>query len=465
MKRLTAATCETAKPDAKRDRLLGDGDGLFLRVRPHGTKTWVVEYEHQGKRSKYTIGTYSRDGAPGGSISEWLRFGCLSLFQARTIAGSWKTARRGGHNPAAEWEALLAAERAAAAAEQARVSTEAKTPTVAQAVDIFMARAIDGKKSAPAIRYRLDRLAAALGDKKIRDVSRQDVIAALDNIAAGQRAGKTAKLLSGEVLIAAKRLWRFARVREWVEVSCIEELTRRDFDPQPTRRDVVLRLDELAAMWRVLGDREVCKADPVTVAAIRLLILTGQREMEVCSARWTEFDLEAGLWRIPAERTKSKRAHLVHLAPQAIAILEEMKSLNGRQAFVFASPIREGQPIYGRSVNNPLGSLFKSGKLPNVTPCHVHDFRRTLITRLPDLGFEPVRLRSHRYSAWSRWGRLACSSSGTPLLSGAVHCGRELQYQRPARDGSGRTARGTLPRHLAPRLSRWAHGMKRGLPH
>lgn len=389
MKRLTSATCEAAKPDEKRDRLIGDGDGLFLRVRPHGTKTWVVEYKHQGKRSKYTIGTYSRDGAPGNSITDWLRYGCLSLFQARAIAGSWKTARRGGHDPAAEWEAVLAAERAAAAAEQARITAETNAPTVKQAVDIFMSKVIDGKKSAPAIRYRFDRFVAALGDKKIRDVTRQDVIAALDTIAAGQRAGKTAKLLSGEILTTAKRLWRFARIREWVEISCIEELTRRDFDARPNKRDVALRLDELAAIWRVLGDREVCKADPVTVAAMRLLILTGQREMEVCGARWTEFDLEAGLWRIPAERTKSKRAHLVHLASQAIAVLEDMKALNGRRLHVFASPIRDGQAIFGRSVNNALGSLFKSGKLPNVTPCHVHDFRRTLITRLPDLGFEP----------------------------------------------------------------------------
>jgi integrase len=40
-------------------------------------------------------------------------------------------------------------------------------------------------------------------------------------------------------------------------------------------------------------------------------------------------------------------------------------------------------------VNSSLAKLFKGGKLPNVTRCTVHDFRRTLITRLPDLGFEP----------------------------------------------------------------------------
>lgn len=141
----------------------------------------------------------------------------------------------------------------------------------------------------------------------------------------------------------AKRLWRFAEAREWVAASCIEILTRRDIDA---------------------------------------------REREVTDAEWTEFDLDAGVWKIPAARTKKNRAHRVHLAPQAIAILESLKPITGRKRHVFASPLKNNQPIYGRSVNNALMILFERGALPNVTRCHVHDLRRTLITRLPDLGFE-----------------------------------------------------------------------------
>ena len=389
MGKLAAVTCEKAKPDPRRDRLLGDGDGLFLRVRPHGTKTWVIEYEFQGTRTKYTIGGYSRDGAPGESISDWLRHGQLSLTQARSIAGNWKAARRAGHNPSANWEALLSQERKAAAAKLAALEAERQQPTVKELIQSFMAKIMVGKKSAPAIRYRLDRLAAIIGDKKIRDVTRQDVIAALDTIAEGRKKGQTAKQLSGEVLTQAKRLWRFAKSREWVAASCVAELTRRDFDAKSTKRDVTLRLDELAVIWRTLDNHEQCKSDPVTIAAMKLLILTGQRESEVCEALWAEFDLTARLWKIPAERTKAKRAHLVHLAPQAVAILEALKPITGKTRHLFASPLKRGQPIYGRSVNNALATLFKGGKLPNVTCCQVHDFRRTLITRLPDLGFEP----------------------------------------------------------------------------
>lgn len=155
-----------------RDRLLGDGDGLFLRICPQGTKTWLIEYEFGSKRRKYTIGAYSREGAPGESLPEWLRHGRLSLSQARAIAGNWKDARRAGHDPVAEWEAQLAREREAEAAKKAAEEAETSRLTVRQAIDTFMARHMAGKKSAPAIRYRLDRLADYVGERKIGDVTR-----------------------------------------------------------------------------------------------------------------------------------------------------------------------------------------------------------------------------------------------------------------------------------------------------
>ncbi|HKE41941.1 MAG TPA: integrase arm-type DNA-binding domain-containing protein [Casimicrobiaceae bacterium] len=389
MSKLTARACEGAKPHSDRDRLLGDGDGLFLRIRPHGTKTWIVEYEFRGSRRKPTIGVFDSSGAPGESITAWLDYGRLSLSQARSIAAQWKLDRRGGRDPAAEWESRLSRERAEEEAVRVAAAVEAQQPTVRQVVQQFTTKHICGKKSANAVCYRLDCLVNHLGDRKIRDVSRQEAIAAFEQIGKGRVHGKTAKQFAGEVLTLAKRLWRFAETREWVAASCIAPLTRKDFDARPNKRDVTLRMDELAELWRALGDPNRCKADNITIAALRLMILTGQREREVTDAEWSEFDLDAGLWKIPASRTKRGRAHLVHIAPQAAAILTQLKPITGKERHVFASPLRKDQAIYGRSVNNALQTMFKRGGLPNVTHCHVHDLRRTLITRLPDLGFEP----------------------------------------------------------------------------
>jgi hypothetical protein len=81
-----------------------------------------------------------------------------------------------------------------------------------------MAKMMAGKNSAPGVLYRFTRLTEIIGTKKIRDLTRQDSIAAaLDTIGEGRRDGRTAKQFAGEVLTLAKRLWRFAKAREWVQ--------------------------------------------------------------------------------------------------------------------------------------------------------------------------------------------------------------------------------------------------------
>jgi len=392
MPKLTDVKCRTTKSDPKIDVLLGDGNALYLRIRPGGTRVWIIDYQIAGNRRKINIGNYDPKGCDAESVDGLLDSGSLSLAQARYVAASWKAMRRQGRDPAAERDAAVAAA-------EAKKAAAAAQPTVQEAIERFMAQHVDGKKSAPAVRYRLDRLAGAFGDRKLRDVTRKDVIEELEKIATGRKRGRSAKQLAGEILTTAKRLWRFAESREWVSESCIERLTRAHFDAKPNKRNVTLRLDEVVEVWRTLGDPARCKADPVTVAALRILILTGQRESEVTDAAWSEFDLGAGLWRIPAARTKNGRAHLLHLAPQAVAILKGLRALTGDKHYVFASPIRKGRPIYGRSVNNALLSMFKRCQLPNVTPCHVHDLRRTLVSRLPDLGVDSFighKIANHR---------------------------------------------------------------------
>ncbi|TAK67841.1 MAG: DUF4102 domain-containing protein [Betaproteobacteria bacterium] len=72
MGKLAAVTCENSKPNDAGDRLLGEGDGLFLRIRPNGAETRIVEYEFKGERRKFTVGLYVRTGATGASIGERL---------------------------------------------------------------------------------------------------------------------------------------------------------------------------------------------------------------------------------------------------------------------------------------------------------------------------------------------------------------------------------------------------------
>ena len=381
MAKLTDRACATTKPKPTGNILLGDGNGLWLVIHSGGTRSWMIDYLVKGQRRKLTIGNYDSKGGKSQDLNGLLDGGTLSLAQARLIAAEWKQLRRAGRDPAAEREELKAAE-------QAKHEAELAQPTVAEATERFFQKNIVGKRSAHHVKYRLDRLSmSSLGNKKIRDVTRQNIIALLETIAEGQKEGKTAKLLAGEVLTTAKRLWRYAEAHEWVAQSCIAALQRKDFDAAYKPRQVRLRLDEIAVLWRALNDPLRCKADPVSIAAIKLIILTGQRESEVAEAEWAEFDLDTGSWYIPANRTKMERSHHVHLAPQATAILVALKRITGKSRFVFASPLKDNQPIWGRSLNNALATMFRLGHLQKVTPCHIHDLRRSLISGLPDLGF------------------------------------------------------------------------------
>jgi hypothetical protein len=227
----------------------------------------VIAYLFEGTRRRFTIGILDKQGAAGESISSWLDNGRLTLAQARAIAGQWKADRHAGRDLMAEREACLAALRIAEEAQRDAAAREAAQPTVREVVEHFAAKHLAGKKGGPAMRHRLDRLAYEIGTCKLRDLKRKDVIDALERIAEGQIKGRTAKHLAGEVLVQAKRLWRFAAAREWIDASCIDVLTRAGIDARPVRRNVVLRLDEVAELWRALGDSTRCKSDEITAGS------------------------------------------------------------------------------------------------------------------------------------------------------------------------------------------------------
>src|SRR5262249_57070224 len=115
--------------------------------------------------------------------------------------------------------------------------------------------------------------------------------------------------------------------------------------------------DELPYFLRV---REAYEGDPRTRIALQLIILTFVRTGELRAARWSEFENLQGtepLWRVPAERMKMKREHLVPLAPQVVTLLRELRGLprSATSPFLFPSPSREACMTY----NTMLYALYR----------------------------------------------------------------------------------------------------------
>ena len=113
-------------------------------------------------------------------------------------------------------------------------------------------------------------------------------------------------------------------------------------------------------------------ASPASMAAklcLRFLILTAARSGETRGALWSEIDLDAREWRIPAERMKGGAEHRVPLSDAAVAVLEQARPLSGGEGPIFPSPMKPGQPMSDMTLTKVLRS---TGLAQSAT---IHGFR------------------------------------------------------------------------------------------
>ncbi|MDL1863142.1 hypothetical protein FBR04_19245 [Betaproteobacteria bacterium PRO7] len=257
-----------------------------------------------------------------------------------------------------------------------------------------------------------------LGARPLASITLRDVQAVLNAIV-----DRGAPVQANRVLLVAKRVLRYARMQGHIEVNPIAELTRRDVGGTEGERERALSFDEIATFWHVLAgavpvkrtvrafarkngrttvaayERGGLHLEPATRACLQFLLLTGQRVGETLLARWGDIDLDAALWRIPAHNTKTGRPHLVHLPSLAVDVLRAIPGERAADRFVFASSqSAQPSPIERRTVTRALDRLLAGGALPlaHFTP---HDLRRTLRSRLGDLGVLPhvaEKILNHR---------------------------------------------------------------------
>lgn len=107
------------------------------------------------------------------------------------------------------------------------------------------------------------------------------------------------------------------------------------------------------------------------------------RPSEASGARWTEIDLDAKLWTIPAERMKARREHIVPLSPQALEILEVMKPISSHREHVFPSRNDPKQSMNSQTANAALKRIGYGGKLV------AHGLRSIASTAMNEAGMNP----------------------------------------------------------------------------
>ena len=219
-----------------------------------------------------------------------------------------------------------------------------------------------------------------LASKPLSTLSRKHIADAIDRAKA--RSDAAARLLFADL----RPLFKWAHERELVDANPMTGLRA----PKPAEaRERTLEDDEIRAFWQAADE-----ASWPFAAIYKLLLLTGARREEVAGMKWSELDLDAGVWMLPGARTKNSRDHRIPLARQAVAILDRRAIAAVKEGLgykdsdlVFSttgttspSGFSKAKRALDMRMQEILGAKFK--------PWRVHDLRRTCATGMEHLGVD-----------------------------------------------------------------------------
>jgi integrase len=336
--------------EGKRAELMdGAVPGLGVRVFPTGRKSWFLRYGPVEERKRIVLGPY-----PAVSLE-------AARDKARELIAGVKIRDR---DPMAERKAARAARRKAAGA------------TFEALAACYLEEHAKRNKRLRGWKEDERKLSVEVlpvwGSRPAAEIRRADVRELLEKISAergGVCANRTRALVS--------RVFTFGMEAEHVESNPVYGV-KRLFTETPRER--VLSEKELLSLWPLFD-----RLQPAVAAAWRLVLLTAQRPGEVLSMRWRDLerDSRGWWWNLPAELTKTNRAHRVPLSPQALAVIEALRPLTGSTEWVLASRA-EGKRLTWLSHSSVR--LREWSGLEHFTP---HDLRRTAATWLGRSGVRP----------------------------------------------------------------------------
>ncbi|MCG9000263.1 tyrosine-type recombinase/integrase [Laribacter hongkongensis] len=341
-----------------------DGDGLWLRFRQADrTPCWRFRYRFAGKQRTMDIGSY----------------GELSLAKAREAARILSARVALGHDVAGEKK-----ERKADAI--AKIEEEKYARTVLDLANEYYERMILGRWKHPDIvRRRIDKdIGPHLGKLKIESVKPRHVDDMLQAIVK-----RGAPTIANDVLRWTRRIFDYAIKRHAIEYNPASAFDLNDAGGKEDARDRWLTREELAQLFSAMETAKGFSRE--NDLSIRLLLLLCVRKMELCAARWEEFNLDDAVWHLPGERTKTGAPLDIPLPAIAIAWLRELHTLAAPSSWVL--PARKMQHnmiphIHEGTIGTALGKV--KHEMPDVAPFTVHDLRRTARTHLAELGIDPI---------------------------------------------------------------------------
>lgn len=284
-----------AEPIAK-----SDGEGLTFTLSKAGTASWVLRYRMGGgRRKELTLGNYPD----------------MSLAAARKAARTQRAAIDEGKDPAAEKKTAKARSLAAW--------------TVSELADDFDEKALKAPLAKGTIYYRkwdLDNVVRPkLGSLEVRKIAAADVVHMLESSGRGWTVCK-------RILTTTTQLFAHACGKRMIDVNpCVGITLKALMGPRPpVKKRVMLTEDELRALLADI-DNTIGRENAL---ALRILLATCVRSIELARARWEYVDFEKDTWFVPDENVKTRTGFLVPLTPTVRSWFQCLKAIAGDSDWV-----------------------------------------------------------------------------------------------------------------------------------
>jgi integrase len=314
--------------------------GFGLRLRAGGSRTWHLQYAIAGKTRRMTLGSV----------------GVLDPGKARSTARDLLAQVRLGRDPATE-----------------KVHARAKAAeTFGALLPHFLERqrARLKPRSFEETNRHLTSHAKPLHGRAVEAIDRRAVairIAEIEKTSGPAAANRVRASLSGFFTWLAKE--------GFVDSNPVAFTNKA---VEGAGRERVLADDELATIWRALGEDQYS-------SIIKLLVLTGLRRTEVGDLRWSEIDFDDAIVALPPARTKNRREHVVPLSEPALAILKAQPRRTEADGtprdYVFGNGADRGWQDWSGSLED-LNARIKAREGRALAEWRPHDFRRSLSTAL-----------------------------------------------------------------------------------
>jgi integrase len=340
---LTDAQVRAQKPRETTFKV-SDSGGLFLQVQPNGSRLWRMAYRFQGKQKTAAFGIYP----------------AVSLSDARARRDRAKLQLRAGEDPGA----VVKAEKAAVVAASANTFA-------AVAADWFQTKMVKEGKSKSTLRrtdWLLDILNKDMGDQQINEIEAPELLVVLRKIEAQEKYEAVKRLRS-----TASAIFRFGIATGACKRDPAADLRGALTSVASTPHAAVTDQADVGKLLRAIDAHE----RPTIRMALHLLALTFTRPGNVAKAEWAEFDIDAGVWSIPAAKMKMREPFRLPLSRQALILLAELHKITGGGKYLFPSFRTGKKPMFGNLLNVALRDLGYASDV-----MQAHGFRSTASTIL-----------------------------------------------------------------------------------